>query len=225
VGACSATSGASTSDDAGSSHALREPDRADGASPPPGGGCTEVVSVVTDLRADAGGSGTAESQIAGALGTFTNHDGDVLDLEPIGDVTQHTFTFAGATLDGAGPSGCSAQSYLAVQARMSLRTKDGRLDETTLVGVRLRHHGAPFTATLALSGLRGTYRPTSAAGGASLDVTADYGAPSPEWDVYVMVNEPVVAADGGAGGGSELVHVSAFVTRTWRPAWDAGAPP
>jgi hypothetical protein len=219
VGACSGTSGAAAESDAGPSRALREPGRAD-AAPSPAGDCAESVGVVKDLGADLGGFGTAEAQVARALGTFTNHDGDVLDLEPVGAVTWHGFTGTGAPEGGPTPSACESQSYLAVRARMSLRTRDGRLDETTEVDVRLRHHGAHFTAALALSGLRGAYRPTSASAGSALDVTADYGAPSPEWDVYAMVNEP--AAD---GGGTELVHVSAFVTRTRRPAWDAGAPP
>ena len=91
------------------------------------------------------------------IGTWTNATGDVLTLTPVGVVEIHRVT--GKIVSTAnGPPSCASESYTSVQAQMSLRTADGRLDEATNVDLHDSTIGATFAVDLAPSALHGTLR-------------------------------------------------------------------
>lgn len=182
---------------------------------------TEVTSFDAPPTENDGGFWSPAVTLDAALGTWSNLKTDTLTIERVGPLTEHRRT-GRLRPGGTRPTDCAYYNDFTLPVRVSLQTKDGRLNETfeaTLLLDGRMYVG--FQSELALAELKGSLssaEPNDGMLSLSVRFSARGALHAPaltngSWDISAQVAAKPIVMGNAATGGAALIWIDDFDTR------------
>jgi phage tail tube protein FII len=130
-----------------------------------GPGCSAMDEAVDELPQSVDGIGSPRTVAEKVTGTWTNADGDSITVELATAGRLHIVDGMATGNGSTAASQCSAYSYAAVDATVTLVTSDGSFDEVLEGGIRIRGMSASLHINMWLEDVEGSFTAASSQDG------------------------------------------------------------
>lgn len=144
-------------------------------------------------------------------GTWTNSDEDTLTVQTLGSARLHIVegTPLRSSTGGDNVRDCESESYIALDTKITLSTRDGRFDERLDTEIRVFGSIAIFKVNIALESVQGNFLPTGVEDGV-LSFNGEYGISGIGWNLSGEIKSPSQSSNGTTSGWGQTVYFAPF---------------